>query len=565
MKKDLLKKTIGMMTALTMAMSVTISVTGCGSAGAKSSSGVGGTTASAAEGINLKYALTEELNSLDPNLNYSATSMSMISNTNEGLYKYDKDGKISYGLADKADISEDGLTYTFHIRDDAYWSNGDKVTANDFVYSWKRLADPDMGCVYSYMLVTAGVENAQEVISGADGFTTDDLGISAPDESTFVVKLTAAKSYFDSILASGTYFMPVNQKFAEEAGDQFMLDKENSIYCGPFVMTEWEVGGTTYTLSKNPDYYAADDIEVSTINYSLLTDAQQKILAWESGELDSVTLTGDYIAKYKGDESMQVQLLGGLFFIAFNTDNKYLSNQNLRLAISTAINKEPIVDSILCDQSVAADYIIPASFAATSDGTYYRDYAGNPTFNEYDPDKAAEYFEAAKSELGTDTFELEFLYNDDSNLAAIAADIQSELQEKLPGMVITLRSTSYNQRLQDMGNGDYDFGITRWYGDYQDASTFLDMWIDGSGLNYERFHDDEYMELYNKVIGELATKDKEAERLAAQMRMEEIMEEQAIICPLYQPSSVTLVNTEYEYTYNTSGYIIPRYTRKKAE
>ena len=132
-------------------------------------------------------------------------------------------------------------------------------------------------------------------------------------------------------------------------------------------------------------------------------------------------------------------------------------------------------------------------------------------------------------------------------------------------MVITLRSTSYNQRLQDMSNGDYDFGITRWYGDYQDAATFLDMWIDGSGLNYERFHDDEYMELYNKVIGELATSDKEAERLAAQMRMEEIMEEQAIICPLYQPSSVTLVNTEYEYTYSTSGYIIPRYTRKKAE
>ncbi len=485
--------------------------------------------------------------------------MGMITNCYEGLMAYQADGTIGYGLASNVDISEDGCTYTFTIRDEAYWSNGDKVTSNDFYYSWRRLADPDMGCTYAYMLITAGVKNAMAVCY--QGAPLDDLGISCPDDKTFVVELDAPRSYFNDLLAAGSYFMPVNQSYVESCGDQFALDKEHTIYCGPFQMSEWEVGGTTYLLSKNPNYYAADSVSVDSIRYTLLTDAQQKILAWESGKLDQVQLSGDFISMYASDPDLYKFGYPGLFFIAFNCEDEYFSNRNLRMAVSTAIDKSVIVDSILCDGSVAADYAIPADFAKDSKGVTFRENIGNPTYNTYDLAAASTYWEEAKKELGVDSISVEFLYNEDSQLASVAAYIQSELQKNLPGMSVTLRQTSYNQRLADMGNGDYQFGITRWYADYQDASTYLDMWIETSNLNYENWFNEEYNELYKKVVGELALD--EEKRIQTQAKMEEIILSEAAICPLYQPVFTYLRNNNYEYVYTATGATITRFTKRK--
>lgn len=554
MRKRILRNGI---TAL-LSMTLILGMVGCGS-GEQTGVGTGSVAESGAAGsVVYKTALTEELNSLDPNYNYSATSMGFISNTNEGLYKYLPDGTIGFGMAESVDISEDGCTYTFHIRD-AKWSNGDPVTAYDFEYSWKRLANPENGCTYAYMLITAGVKNAYSVCYG--GGDLDTLGVSSPDEKTFVVELDAARAYFPQLLAQGTYFMPVNKAYEESCGDQFMLDKEHSIYCGAYIIKEWEVGGTSYKLLKNPDYYAVDTITCDEIHYTLLTDEQQKILAYQSGDLDIVQLTGDYIAMYKGDPAIYQNGYPGLFFIAFNTENQYLSNQNLRLAISTAINKDTIVDSILCDGSNVANYAVPRDFAKDSKGVTYAENAGFPEYNVYDLNKASEYFEAAKAELGTDSITLEFLYNEDSNLASIAAYIQSELQSNLPGLTINLKCESYNQRLADMGAGTYDFGITRWYADYQDASTYLDMWTEGSSLNYENWVNAEYNELYNKVIGEYATD--EVNRIATQAAMEKMVLDEAIICPLYQPVTTYLRNTKFEFHTDANGNAIIKYTTLK--
>ncbi len=555
--KGLFRKSVAALLGITLALGMTA----CG--GSSSSSGsAGGSTAAgtpaADGGVVYRTALTEELNSLDPNYNYSATSMGFIMNTNEGLYKYLKDGTIGPGLAESVDISEDGKIYTFHIRD-AKWSNGDPVTANDFVYSWKRLANPANGCTYAYMLITAGVKNAYSVCYG--GGDLDSLGVSAPDAKTFVVELDAAKSYFPQLLAQGTYFMPVNQAYAESCGDQFMLDMDHSIYCGPYVMKEWTVGGTSYVCAKNPDYYDVDSITCSEVHYSLLTDEQQKILAYQNGSLDIVQLTGDFISMYTGDPAIYQNGYPGLFFIAFNTENQFLKNQNLRLAISHAINKKTIVESILCDGSAEANFAIPRDFAKDSKGVTYAENTGFAEYNKYDLAKAASYFDAAKAELGTDAITLEFLYNEDSNLAAIAAYIQSELQTNLPGLTINLKCESYNQRLADMGSGAYDFGITRWYADYQDASTFLDMWTDGSSLNYENWSNAEYNDLYSKVIGEYAMD--EENRIATQKAMEKMVLDEAIICPLYQPVTTYLRNTNLKFYTDPNGNSITRYIEYK--
>lgn len=516
-------------------------------------------TTDAAEELVYRSALTEELNSLDPSYNQYATSITLIGYCNEGLYKYGPDGSLTFGLADSCDVSDDNLTYTFHIREDAKWSNGDPVTANDFEYSWKRLANPDNGAPQAFFLVTLGVKNAYDVCYG--GADIDTLGVKALDDNTLQVELSSPRAYFQNLLCTSTCLMPINQAYCEETGDQFMLDKDHSISCGPYILTTWEVGGTKYILEKNPTYYDADSITVDKLEYTIITDKQQQVLAWESGELDQLSLTGDYISIYNDDPAKDVFGNSGIFFIAFNTEDEYLSNKNLRLAISTAINKQTIVDNILGDGSFVADYAIPASFAETSTGTSFREAIGNPTYNSYDLAAAASYWEAAKEELGTDAITLEFLYNEDSTLASVATFIQSELQTNLPGLTINLRCVSYNQRLEEMSNGSYDFGLTRWYADYQDPLTFLDMWISTSSLNYEKWTNPEYEDLYLKVTGEYAAD--EENRLAAYERMEEIVLGEAAICPLYQPTTVYLKNTDLNFVYNSQGYTVVKYTTRK--
>lgn len=539
-------------------------LTACGSdttSTTGTTTGTAGTTgvATTTDGVHLYVAQTEELVSPDPNKAESAVSILIAGYVNMGLYKYDVDGSIVLDAAKSVEISEDGCTYTFTMRDDIVWTNGTAVTAYDYEYSFKRLANPDVGCVYAWMLPTIGIENGYEVAYG--GADVDTLGIEAVDESTLIIKFNAPKSYISELLASQPCFKAVNQEFCESTGDLFMSDLENSIFCGPLYMTEWEVGGTAYQLSKNPTYYDADKITCDTVNYTFLPDAQQRILAWQNGTINSTVLTGEFVPMYTEDESLRTSKQAGMFFITFNTENEYLSNQNLRLAISTAINKDNIADSILQDGSNGADYIIPEEFAADSKGVTYRENADYPTYNEYNPDLALEYFEKAKAELGTDSISLSFLYNEDTSLSAIAAYVQFELQQALPGLTITLSPTTYNQRLSNMSSGDYDLGITRWYADYQDAGTFLDMWIEDSALNYGNWYNAEYNELYNKVINEYAL-DEEA-RIAAQIRMEQIFLEDAAVCPLYQAAVCELRLSTFNWVYTPTNVTLLQYTTRK--
>jgi oligopeptide transport system substrate-binding protein len=503
-------------------------------------------------GTRLKLALGEEVAVIDPSMAMSQSTMQMISLTNEGLVTFGLDGNVTYGLADNYTVSEDGLTYTFHIRDDAYWSNGAKVTSKDFLFSWQRLCNPETGTVFSFMLGTIGVKNAFDVAYG--GGSMSELGISAPDDETFIVELDGPRSYFLYLIAMGSYFMPINEAFFNECGDQFGVDINNYLACGPFKITEWEVGGTSYTLAKNENYYGAGQVTCDEINFQIIVDAQPMMMAWNNGELDTVGLTGDYMEMYLDDPALTIADMASMWFLSFNTSNETLANANLRMALSLAIDKTSIVNSILNNGSRVADYIIPAAFAATSDGVPFREAIGNPTYNSMDKTRAAQLWDAAKAELGVETLTLDLLYSDESTtLAQICAFVQSEWQNTLPGLTINLVQTTYNNRLDLMGKHEYEIGFTRWYGDYPDALTYLDMWISSSQMNYGVYNSEAYDALYQQVVGELALN--ETERLAAQAEMEKIILGDAAICPLYQLAACALQNTDYNWVTNSEGII----------
>ncbi len=555
------KKILTMITTICMLAAF---VTGCGGNGstADGNSTADGSITDAKEtnadgSFGITLAVAAELSSMDSNIITSGESMVVCNQTMEGLYKYNEKGELVPGMAESVDISEDGLTYTFTIRD-AKWSNGTSVTAHDFEYGWKRLANPETGATYAFMLMTAGVKNAEEVCYG--GGDLDSLGCHAEDDKTFVVELDRPVAYFPSLM-TGTYFFPINQEYCESQGDQYGLSKENVIACGPYVLTQWQPGEMKSVLTKNESYYDASNVKVDSITYNVITDTQQAIMAWENGNIDQISITGDTAVMYKDDPAFDALQQAMLWYIAVNEEVSGLENKNLRMALALAYDKTSICENILKNGSIPANFVIPENFALDHNNVYFRD-AANATYLESDKTLALEYYNKACEELGQNTFTFELLYDDAEDTKNIAQFIQSEIQSALPGVTITLQVQPKNQRVEAMNNYQFELGLTRWGADYQDATTYLDMWTTGNSYNYGSYSNPEYDALMERVNGEYAT-DLDA-RLDAMIEAESIILNDAGVLPVYQSTATYLTNTDLEVPTTPSNMYLWRYATKKS-
>ncbi len=518
----------------------------------------GDAAAPANGGVKLNLVMTAGLDNVDPAFNYSMDSMQIISLTDQGLMTFDNEGKVTEGLAESYEVSEDGKTYTFHIRD-AKWSNGDPVTANDFLYSWRRLTDPATGSAYAFMLYTLGVNNALDCALGNKPIT--ELGISAPDDKTFVVEIDGARPYFLYLTAMASYFMAVNQKYLEADPDNFGQDINHYLACGPYIISEWEAGGNSVTLVKNPNYYDADKVTCDELTFNVQTDTSAVVMGWDKGTYDYIGLSGDYVELYRNDPGLMISDMAAMFFLSFNMGDEIIQNDSLRMALSLSIDKTVLVNNLLNNGSLVADYIIPDSFAVDNNMVDYRDRIGNPTYNSFDAAKAAELFDKALGELGQTDLTLTMLYDNSTISDEIAAYLKAQWETNLPGITIDLKATTYNARLEDMGSHNYQFGVTRWYADYQDPLTYLDMWISSSQMNYGQYNNPDYDALYYKVTGELALDTKGRE--SAMKEMEAMILGDAAICPLYQLASCSLANPNYKWVKNVAGVVQYQFVSKK--
>lgn len=554
------KKIVALGLALMMSV---VNLGGCGSSAGTtandtgdSASEVSATTDGSGEPLDIVVRTSAELASVDGSIITSGESMQVYNLTQEGLYKYDSDGTLVPGMAEDVTISEDGLTYTFTIRD-AKWSDGTPITANDYEYSWKRLANPSTGAEYAYMLYVAGVKNAYAVCY--EGAELDSLGVKAIDDKTLVVELERPVAYFPSLL-TGTYFLPINKEFCEAQGDQYGLTKDNVLASGAFVLTQWQPGDTVAVLTKNENYYDAANIEVNSITFETIKDNQQAIMAWESGTIDCISLTGDMVELYKDSEAYQSKQSAMLWYIAVNEDVEGLENTNLRKALALAFDKQSICDNILKNGSIPANFVVPENFAMDHNGKYFREVA-NATYLESNKELALEYYNKACEELGKSEFTFELLYDDAEDTKNIAQFIQSEIQSTLPGVTITLKVQPKNNRVELMTNHEFELGLTRWGADYQDATTFLDMWVTGASYNYGNYSNSEYDELQNAVSGELAT-DLDA-RIENMVKAEQVIMDDAGVFPIYQTCTAYLINPEIEVTYAVQGGYLWKYATRK--
>ena len=487
----------------------------------------------------LKVAKDVELASMDQHIATDGLSFEVIAATIEGLYTLDADGNAIPAIAKSYDVSEDGLVYTFHLREDAKWSNGEPVTANDFVYAWRRLVDPNTASEYAFIMDVAGVVNAASVNAGEASL--EELGVNAVDDYTLEVTLAFPVPFFLQLMTFPSFF-PMNEAFVTEKGADYAQTPEGLLANGPFKMTEW-TQGHSFKVEKNDSYYDKDNVNIDGIEYKIMKDAQTAALEFESGNLDVVRLTGEIVDLYKENEAFTLIHEGYLWYIAPNEEVEELQNVNLRQALGRAVNKEQLTETVLNDGSTVANFIVPVTLATGPDGKDFRETSAND-YMTYDVEVAQEYWEKAKAELGIETLTLELLFEDTDSMKKCAEFIQSELQTNLPGLTIELKSQPKKNRLELMRAGDYQLGITRWGPDYADPTTYLDMFITGSSNNYPNYSNEEYDALMNRIGKGDLVYDIEARWEAMKEAEELLIARDAAALPMYQQGNTYLIDQQ---------------------
>ncbi|CAI3708964.1 ABC transporter, substrate-binding protein [Clostridium neonatale] len=522
--------------AIISIIALTFSLTACG----------GGTKDSKAEGNNesvedtstsgslLKVQIDAEVASMDPQIATDGISFEVLAAVTEGLYSLSDDGSAVEAIADKVEKSEDGLTYTVTLKD-TKWSNGTPVTAKDFVFAWRRLVDPATASEYSFIAGIAGIKNADAIVNGE--MTPDQLGITAKDDKTLVIELDTPVPFFESLMAFPSFF-PVNEEFYNKCGDKFATTVDTILCNGAFKVASYEPAATTINLEKNTNYWDADKVQLSGIQYQVIKDSQQTMLSYQNGDLDVATLSGEQVEQFQSDPEFKNIMSGYLWYIASNKKVAGLDNENLRKAISLSYDKEAIVNNILKDGSIKADFLVPTLLATGPDGKDFRD--GTDTYLSTDKAKALEYYDKAKTELGKDSFEYTMLIDDAESAQNVAQFIQAEIQTNLPGMKINIETLPKKNRLERLRADDFELGLTRWGPDYADPMTYLDMWITGSSNNYGAWSNTEYDSLIQSAKkGELALDSEK--RWEALKKAEKMVMDEAVICPVYQQGNAVMI------------------------
>lgn len=541
-----MKKKLKQLAAVGMAGIMVWSLTACGSSKpvtkeTETSSAKAETTEGGKDGGNLlNVHIDVEVASMDPQIATDGTSFEVIADITDGLYELDAGGKPVPGLAESVDKSSDGLTLTYHLRN-VKWSNGTPVTANDFVFAWRRAVDPATASEYAFIVGIAGIKNADAVAAGEKPL--EELGVTAVDDKTLKVELDVPVPYFESLMAFPTFY-PVNQKFFEACGDQYASTPDTLLSNGPFKITSYEPAATTITLEKNPDYWDADKVTLDGMKYQVIKDSQQAILAYQNGDLDVVTLSGEQVEQFQADPEFKNIMAGYLWYMSPNTKVAGLENLNLRKALSLCFDKEAVCNNILKDGSIPAYFAVPTLLATGPDGKDYRESAGSDYFKT-DKAEALKYWEEAKKELGVESLTYNMIVEDTESAINVAQFLQSEIQTTLPGITINLEQMPKKNRVERMQQGQYELGLTRWGPDYADPMTYLDMWTTNSPNNYGFWSNSEYDTIIeSSKKGELALDPEK--RWSALVSAEKIVCDDAVILPVYQKGNAVMQKANVE-------------------
>ena len=561
--------------ALALASVMAVSVAACGSssstndtsaADSSTTTVAAGTTASA-DGDNLAVCLASEPMTIDPALNSAVDGAIMANHMFEGLVKWVDNGsgeaELAPGQAESWEktVNDDGtVTYAIKMRDGIKWSDGKDVTAGDFEYSWKRLADPATAADYCYM-----IDMVQGYAEVADGSADKDtLGIKAIDDKNLEITLSYDCPYFEEIMAFPATF-PVRQDIVE-GNEEWTYSPETYIGNGAYKMVEWSHNAYILT-EKSETYYDYEKLGPDTIKYTLLDDNNAMLAAFNSGELNFImNFPTDEMANYLASGQITVAPYIGTYYVCFNTEDEVFSNPLVRQAFSLVIDRNYIVENVSQSGEVPATGYVPSGVydAEGANGDDFRTVGGeyySVSADDYQAncDKARELLAEAGYPNGEGFPAVEYMYNTDDRHKAIAEALQNMWQTEL-GVTVNLSNQDWNVFLKSRKDGDFQIARNGWIADYNDPCSFLDMWYTGGGNNDAQYSNPEYDALIDAAK---ATSD-QTERMAAFHKAEDLLIGQdSVLAPIYFYTNPYMLSDNISGMYYTPlGYFFFGYTQQ---
>ncbi|MCX4322831.1 MAG: peptide ABC transporter substrate-binding protein [Lachnospiraceae bacterium] len=504
--------------------------------------------AASGEGKVLSVQIGPNPETIDPALNSAVDGGNMILHTFECLLTVDQEGKLAPGQAESWETSEDGLTWTFHLRDGLKWSDGSALTANDFVYSWRRVCDPMVAAPYAET-VLGMVEGYADAIGG----NLEALGVEAPDDKTLVVHLTQPCSYFGSLAAFAT-LSPVQQATIDANGDGWAVAADTYVCNGSFYISEW-VPGSYIMCTKNPNYWNADAIKLDAIKFNLIEDPNASYSAYQTGEVLFIKdVPTEEIPSLEGNAEFHVEPIIGTYYLSLNTEREPFNDPKVRKALSLAIDREYVAGTLMQGTYSAASNFMGPGWIDT-DGSQFIDNAngGKPYIDtanhEANVEEAKQLLADAGYPDGAGFPSITYSTNDAGYHKVVAEYLQqawAEIGVELQVDIVEWASFTPMRR-----NGDYDASRNGWVGDYSDPSNMLDLLYSSNGNNDGKFNNAEY----DAAMDTSRTTLDAAERSAALHKAEDIIMNEAACVPVAYYNDFWLQSSKIQNMWHSAyGY-----------
>lgn len=538
MKKKLSLLLAGMMLVMSLAA--------CGDkTSSAASTGTASTTTTTGAGNQLVVQMGPTPLTLDPGLNQAAdvssTNLQMFAN----LLTYDaEENLIPDEAAALPEVSEDGLTYTFKLKDGLKWSDGTPHTAADYEYSWKRVANPETAAPYAeLMAVIAGYD---EAVAG----NPDALQVTALDDTTLQVTLAAEASYFPNMVAHCT-FAPVQPAIVEANGEAWATTPETFISNGAFKMTEY-VRSEYILMEKNENYWNADEVQLDSIKFLLMENDAAALTAFQNGTTQFArSLPSDEINALKETPEFHKDTKQAIAYTIYNLDNEKLSDPNVRKALDLAMDREYLANTTMQGTAAAAVSMIPEGVPNTTEGTSFFEEAqklnGGEPLVSTEPN--IEEAKALLKEAGYDEsnpLKLVYATNKLSYNIPIAEALQQQWKEI--GVELTIKETEWAALIADRNAGDFEISRGGWSNDYPDATSILELFYSTNGNNDSNYNNPEYDALIDQAK---ATEDLE-ERATLLHQAEQMIIDQTVVSPVVYSTDTYLLDTNVKGFYHTS-------------
>ncbi|OIL12890.1 peptide ABC transporter substrate-binding protein [Oenococcus oeni] len=512
----------------------------------------------------LNEYLGEDMTTQDLSQMTDSYAFLVAANSQEGLLSRKSNGSPKAGLAKSWSHSKDGLTWTFHLRKGLKWSNGDKLTASDFVYAWQRTVNPKTASQYAY--IYSGIKNADAINSGKDKDLSS-LGIKAKGGNTLVVTLSHPMPQFENLMAFPVFFAQ-DEKFEKGLGKKVGTSSSKQVYDGPYKFVGWNGSNKKFKLVPNKNYWNAKAVKNKGVDFQVITDPTATLATYKKDQLDSVSLTTpEQIKKYKSSKDLKIYNSSETLYMEYNQTGKVkgLTNAKIREALNLATDRKTIANSVSEGLDSAATGITPAGLAKTATGGDFAKAAAKATAYAYNIKKAKKLFAEGMKEVGLKKLTLTIEGSSDSTVTKSTLDTLQQSWSELPGLTVKEKLVPFKQRLLDQENHNFDVVLAARSADYSEPLTFLNMFVTGGSNNDGSWSNKEYDALIKSASDKNALSD--TKRTADEIKAEKVLYQNAGVNPVFWVNAATLSNSKVKgVQYFSSGapyYFWNAYRSKK--